>query len=63
MVAVTFKDNHVITTSMVTSGRWIFIRRRANIIVSVTDEISLLNFYELINSGFFSDIPQFLELP
>ena len=39
-------------TSFVTSHRWIFITRRANFIVLVTDEISLLNFYELKNGGF-----------
>ena len=53
MAAVTFQDNYVIMTSLVTSHRWIFITRRANLIVSVTDEIALLNFYELINGGFF----------
>ena len=42
-----------IITSLVTSHRWIFITRRANLIVSVTDKIPLLNFKELINDGFF----------
>ena len=44
MAAVTFQDNYVIMTSLVTSHRWIFITRRANLIVSVTDKIPLLNF-------------------
>ena len=57
MADVTFKDNYVIMTSLVTSCHWIFIRRRANLIVLVTDEISLLNFQELTNGGFFSVIP------
>ena len=52
MAAVTFKDNYVIMMSLVTSHRWIFITRRDNLIISVTDEISSLNFYELINGGF-----------
>ena len=45
MAAVTLKDNYVIMTSLMSSHRWIFIKRRANLIVSVTDEISLLNIY------------------
>ena len=45
MAAVTLKDNYVIMTSLMSSHRWIFITRRANLIVSVPDEISLLNFY------------------
>ena len=36
MVAVTFKDNYVIMTSLVRSCRRIFITRRANLIVLVT---------------------------
>ena len=52
MAAVTFKDNYLKMTSLVTSHRWAFITRQANLIVSVTDEISVLNFYELINGGF-----------
>ena len=63
MAAVTFKDNYFIMTSFVTSCRWIFITQQANLIVSVTDGISLLNFQELINGGLFSAIPRFLELP
>ena len=57
MAAVTFKDNYVIMTSLVTSCRRIFIKRRANLIVAVTDGISLLNLQGLINGGFFSVIP------
>ena len=57
------KDNHVIMKSLVMSCCWIFIRRQANLNYLVADGISLLNFFELINSGFFSDIPRFLELP
>ena len=41
IAAVTFKDNYVIMTSLVTSCR---STRRVNLIVSVTDGISLLNF-------------------
>ena len=52
MAAVTFKDTYVIMTSFVTSHHRIYITRQANLIVSVTDEISLLNFEELINGGF-----------
>ena len=43
MVAVTFKDYNVIMKSLVTSHRWLSITRQANLIVSVTDEISLFN--------------------
>ena len=53
MAAGTFKDNYVLMMSLVTSRRWISITRRVNLIVSVTYEISLLNFLELINGGFF----------
>ena len=42
--AVTFKDDYSIMTSLVPSHRWIFIKLRAFFIVSVTDEISLVNF-------------------
>ena len=38
MGAVTFKDNYVIMTSLVMSHHWIFITRRANLILSITDE-------------------------
>ena len=43
MAAVTFKDNYVIMTSLVTACRSIAAGPRANLIDSVTDEISLLN--------------------
>ena len=63
MAAVTFKDNYVIMTLSATSCHRIFITTQTNLIVLVTDEISLLNFKGLINGGFFSVIPRFLELP
>ena len=40
LAAVTFKDNYVIMTSLVMSHRCILITPRANLMVSVTDEIS-----------------------
>ena len=44
MAVVKFKDDYVIITSLMMSCHWINIGRQANIIDSVADEISLLNF-------------------